>query len=161
MSGKTVTNNLFTTEGAKQWFDEIVAEIRTHQVTLETNTAPEERERFYKSLYGDGIEASILNLQASSMLIIKAALLEYLKDLKERNAKPQKLALDISNKTILVWAQVPSDDMAEEAKLLLAEAKVNAEYYERTGIHIDSTIVDELEELSVPNQYKEIELNIK
>ncbi|HYG37667.1 MAG TPA: hypothetical protein VD908_03565 [Cytophagales bacterium] len=141
----------------KPWFDELVTILGIHQISLETNTAPTEREDFYKKLI-TGKEEDIvsMNRASSSMYFIKSILVDYTTELKSRLKKPPlKLALDYSDEKVLVWAEVEDDDDGTEDALILAEAKVNSKYYTK-GFNISSTIVEKSDGLTVPPHYKSI-----
>jgi len=81
----------------------------------------------------------------------------YFLELMERKGVPNRLALDISDSKILVWAEIENDDDSVECALILSAAKANANF-SKYGVHISSTIVEKRDNLIIPKQYKEIEI---
>ena len=142
-----------------KWFDsfidQLVATIRTHQLTLEKKTATPEVETFYDSLIGQNFnELMKQNRDAATRYFIPLVINEYLKTLLlEYNCNPQKIALDFDDSSVLVWAQISSDDAAAERALILSEAKVNAKFDEY-GFFLSTTIVEREDNLEIPNHYK-------
>lgn len=147
----TETSNLF--EG---WFDEFVASIRADQIQLETFIATKEKKEFY-DLMISGSQNEIMHLarNASSIQFIKNIIFEYIHELNVRQCKPTKLAFNLSDAKVLVWAEIEDNDENTEDNLLLAEAKVNADYY-KFGFHISSTILENSDHYPVPSQYKPV-----
>src|SRR5690606_7699731 len=100
----------------------------------------------------------LLNRDISSKIIIAKMLNDYFKNLYERNViESIKIALELSQSKVLVWAQIPKDDEKTEDSLILSEAAVNA-IYSSFGFNIYSTIVEDCDELSVPPHYKEVHI---
>jgi hypothetical protein len=73
---------------------------------------------------------------------------------------PKKLGLELSNSKVLVWAEIYDNDDETEKALILAQAKVNARY-SKFGFAISSTIVEECDQLAVPNHYHNVAINSK
>lgn len=152
----TETLKSTSTEKVKDWFDELINMLRTDQIMLETKTAPEKTNALYNTfIFGNEAEIVESTRAASSLYFIKNLVFDYLKELKAYNRSPIKLALDLSDAKILVWAEIDEDDEETEDALILAEAKANAKYYKH-GFHISSTIVEACDRLSVPPHYKSI-----
>ncbi len=134
-----------------QWFDELVASIRTHEVLLETRTADEETKSFYDIIMGGNADEIAYMSQGSSQKhFVVQVVLRYLSLV--RNTMPLKLALDISGQEVLVWAEIDDNNGQLEHILIMAEAKVNAEFH-KFGYDVTTTIVEKSEFLSVPNHY--------
>lgn len=89
----------------------------------------------------------------SSMYFVKRMLKEYFDSIKDYSSKPLKLALELSDAKILVWAEIADDDEAAEDALILSEAKANGKFGEY-GFHISSTIVEKSDSLPIPSQYQ-------
>lgn len=136
------------------WFDDFVGTIRAEQVQLQTSLASKEKKDFW-SLLISGNQNEILHQgrTATSIHFIQSIILEFLTELNESDCKPLKLAFDLSDAKVLVWAEISDDDELTEDKILLAEAKVNAHYY-KYGFHISSTILECSDRYPVPSHYK-------
>ena len=144
-------------ENAKKreaWFDEIVAQIRTHQIMLETGTATPETAEFYKSMI-DGTISEVVKItkDVTRKLVVPQMIYLYLKQLQ--NNRPIKLAVDYNDSEVLLWAEINDDDEAMEDVLIMAEAKVNAEFH-LMGFDMISTIVEKSDCLKMPNHYKNL-----
>lgn len=141
-----------TADHLNLWFDEFVATLRTHQVQLETKTAPKNLKDFYESIFGGNVEELLYTSQKKSQeFFVKKMIIHYLEELN--NDVPKKLAFDINDSEVLIWAEVEEDDEKLERKLIMAEATVNAKYHD-FGYAMNSTIVAAEDGLSIPKQYK-------
>lgn len=146
MNNVTTTVNLQT-----QWFQEFIATLQTHQLMLETNTASEELKNIYNVFFnGSETELAHAAKRSSDIHFIKSIIVDYLKEIKQN--MPVKLAFDLDDSEVLVWAEINNDDEATEDFLLLAEAAVNAKFH-AYGYDITSTIVEKRDSLAVPNHY--------
>lgn len=140
----------------KKWFDDIIATLRKDQVLYETDLLDEEKKQMYDTIIsGDETQIHQNSHNQAQIYFIKNMLFNYLKELKDRNALPVKLAMDISKSKILVWAEIADDDEKIEDELILAEAKVNHKYYPY-GFSIASTIVEKSDNLPIPPHYETI-----
>lgn len=145
----TTTNNLATIKDA--WFDEFIAAIRTHQLQLETDTASEGLKKMYDiAIHGTSNQLAELSKVSANQHFIKKIIVSYIKEVEDK--MPKKLAFDLDDSEVLVWAEITDDKDEMEDFLLLAEAKVNAEFH-KYGYDLTSTIVEERDNLSIPNHY--------
>jgi hypothetical protein len=143
-------------ETVRAWFDDFMAQLAADQLQLETNTATPEKEAFYKQMAsGNADETNQMSRAQSSMYFIKNLIIAYIKELHARKRMPAKLAMDLSDAKVLVWAEIKDDDEATEDAMRLAEAKINAQFM-NYGFHLSSTIVEESDFLSVPSHYQVI-----
>jgi hypothetical protein len=138
-----------------EWFEKFVAYLSADKFMLDTDTASVE----LKTLYGDLMEgnADKLALQGKTMSqqhFISKMLVEYLNILKHKKIFPQKLAFDINDNEVLVWAEVNDDNDEMEKQLILAEAQVNAKFHHQ-GFDMTSLIVENSDFLPIPNHYAE------
>ena len=62
-----------------------------------------------------------------------------MKEIKDRDIKPIKLAFDYSDSKVLVWAEI--DNESFEDQLILSQAKINAKFSSE-GFCISTTIVE-------------------
>lgn len=133
------------------WFDELIAAIRTHQLQLETNTATDDIKSAYHTLMnGSSEDLAMLNKISANRHFIKGMILKYIALLQSVN--PLKLAFDMDDSEVLVWAEIKDDDEQTEDLLLMAEAEVNAIYHQ-FGYDLTSTIVEQRDNLPIPNHY--------
>jgi hypothetical protein len=91
----------------------------------------------------------------SSAFFIKNLIDSYFIELITRKKTPNRLALELSNSKILVWAEIMNDDEDTENALILAAAKVNNDF-SKYGFHLSSTIVEKDDLMDVPAHYKEV-----
>jgi len=134
-------------------FEELVASLRADQLMMETNTATKEKKAFYETMMKGSItDWSSEARKMSTKHFITLLLNDYFLALNEYNKDSIKIALDLSDAKVLVWAEIKNNDESAEDALLLSEAKVNAKYAQY-GFHITSTIVEKSDCLSVPNHY--------
>lgn len=140
--------------GIEQWFDELIGQLKSHQVQLETGTAREEVKDFYDKMM-DGELEDVFQQQrlTAQRYFVQKIIVEFLSLLG--NKKPHKLAFDYNDSEILVWAEIANDDEAMEDHLLAAEASINAKYHPY-GFDISITIVEEDDQMEIPNHYKSI-----
>lgn len=97
----------------------------------------------------------IVSKKASSAFFIKNLIDSYFIELGERKARPNRVALELSNSKVLVWAEIENDDELTEDALILSAAKVNYAF-STFGFHISSTIVEVDDKMNVPKHYKEV-----
>jgi len=97
----------------------------------------------------------MVSKKTSSAFFIKNLIDSYFIELGERRARPNRVALELSNSKVLVWAEIENDDELTEDALILSAAKVNYAF-STFGFHISSTIVEVDDKLNVPKHYKEV-----
>ncbi len=137
------------------WFSELIATLSAHQVMLETNTANEEQKQFYETLFGGNLDQIALQgRDIAQKHFVSKILLDYIKILHTNHVMPGKLAFDLNDTEILVWAEVDDNNDDLEKRLILAEAEVNAKYH-TFGYDMTSLIVEKGDKLPIPNHYSE------
>lgn len=104
-------------------------------------------------IHNDDVAIASEVRSSSSKFFIRRILTEYLSILTENNNLPLKLAFGISDNKILVWSEIEDDDEQTEDAILLAEAKINAQYHSK-GIFISSIVVEKSDNLPVPPHYQ-------
>ena len=139
-----------------RWFDDLVATIRKDQLLLETGVASQETKKMYDLFFHADIDQLQKNVRKSSAsYFIQRLVMDYIKEVRERGRTPNKLALQLSESRILVWAEIKDDDEDTEDALLLAEAKINAKYGAE-GFHVSSTILEESDNYKIPGQFSTV-----
>jgi len=134
------------------WFERFVEQLRIHQLQIQTRTAPKEMESVYMALAQGNDLAIAKNIKPfTQKTFVGAIILKYLELLGE--SKPNKLAFDFNDSSVLAWAEIDDDDEEMESFLLIAEAKVNAEFQD-CGFCMSSTIVEKSDNLTIPNHYR-------
>lgn len=141
------------------WFSEMIAALSADQLMMETNTAPERKREMYNVII-NGTEADLhgFSRMSSSVFFIRRLIQSYLNNLNQRETNINKLAFDMSDAKILVWAEVSDDDDKSTSDLILAEAKVNAEF-SKYGFHISTTVVEVCDNVEIPLHYKKFDLS--
>jgi hypothetical protein len=140
----------------ESWFSDFISTINTDLLQLETNTAPSDKVKFYRKLANSsGDDLAYLSRVTSTTYFIKNLVIDYITGINDDNISPVKIALDLSEAKVLIWAEIKDDDEETEDKLRLLEAKINAKY-SQFGFNLTSTIVEESDYLSVPNHYQSL-----
>lgn len=143
----------------EEWFSNFINEINDHIIAdkkeLESGDASKAKREYYNSLItGDFVKTLSIMRNDTSSLLIKNIVVNYLNKLKEHNIFPLKLAFDLSNNKILVWAEINEDDESAELSLIKVESIINGEFFDKTKIYLDSIIVETSDHLTVPPHYK-------
>lgn len=137
---------------AEAWFDNLIAQLRRDEVQLDTNTADDAKKSFYDTLInGTAEQQALMNKQFAQQTFIPRIIVAFLKEIKDTT--PLHLAFDFDDSQVLLWAVIKDDDEEMENRLILAEAKVNAEFH-KYGFAMVSTIVEESDRAKTPNHYK-------
>lgn len=153
---QTSTEN--ANEDIKNWFDRFLSHINVDKMMMETQTAPAATKALYSDfIYERHDEINSRARSTSTMFFLQKLTVDYLEELSKYEVKPQRLAFDLSDAKILVWAQIIDEDEATEDALILAEAKANAKYSDN-GFYVSTTIVEESDCVGVPPHYHEIKL---
>lgn len=138
------------------WFDEMVANLRYDQALIENDIIEDDKRKVYNALISGDLDFTHgYARNASSAYFIAKMVNAYLKELVKSGSKPTKLALELSDSKILVWAEIANDDEVMEDALILTEAKTNARF-SQYGFYISSTIVEACDSLSVPEHYRNV-----
>jgi hypothetical protein len=137
-----------------EWFNNMVATLRTHELMLQTDTATPQLKTMYDVFVNGSTNDIALQGKVNAQVhFVRSILIEYLSIL-DKNL-PSKLAVYFNDSEVLVWAEISDDDHAMEKSLLVAEAKINAKYHPY-GFDMETTIVEASDNLSVPNHYQSL-----
>lgn len=121
---------------------------------LDTNTASEDMVKLYDVLVsGDQDQMASIGKLNADRHFIKNLVFEYVKKVKTK--MPKKLAFDLDDSEVLVWAEIENDDEQSEDFLLLLEAEINSKFH-NYGYDVTSTIVEDRDNLPIPNHYAQI-----
>ena len=135
-----------------EWFDNLIASLRTHELQLETDTAPEEIKKAYDIFMGDDLNAMFkLNKDTTQKYFVGKIIVDFLKQLDK--SLPLKLAFDFNDSEVLVWAEIDDNNEAQEKALARAESKINATYHPY-GFDMEAMVVEKSDKLPIPNHYK-------
>lgn len=148
-----------------EWFENFISSInegiKEDKKELEDGDASPEKRNLYQSLItGDMVSAASISRNAMSQILFKNIIIDYLNilPLEKIKASIKKLAFDLSTNKVLIWTEIKDNDEEVENELIRAESRINAKYYSKSGICIDSTIIEEGDKLSVPPHYSQITL---
>ncbi len=134
------------------WFNGIIAKLREDQSMIQDNTAPSDVKSFYNTfLVGTTDEMAHQSKRLSHSYFIANIVTKYIQTI--RLTMPEQLAFAYTDSEILVWAELKDDDWATERQLILAAAKINAEYH-RFGYDVTNVFVEESDNLLIPNHYQ-------
>ena len=143
-----------------QLINDVVAHIKTDKDNLASGDASKSTREFYISLKnGDNVSMAANARKSMSNIVVRDIVVSYINLLTEKNIEVLKLALDLSANKVLVWAEIKDNDENAEMALIRVESMINAIYSEKTGIDIDSIIVEKSDNLPVPTHYKSVALN--
>lgn len=149
-------NKVINHQDSDLWFDEMVSNLRFDQLLLQTEVLEKQKKEVYEAMInGDDEFMHSYARKNSSAFFIKNLIDSYIIELIERNAIPNKLALELSNAKVLVWAEINDNNDDLEDAMILSAAKVNNEF-SKYGFHISTTIVEEEDNLMIPKHYKEV-----
>lgn len=141
---------------ADSWFDEMVANLRYDQTLLEHDILEDDKRKVYDAFIAQDLDfIHDYAIQNGSAYFITKMVEAYFSELIQVKSKPTKIALELSNSKILVWAEIVEDDEVMENALILAEAKINA-HFSQFGFHISTTIIENSDDLQVPDHYKNV-----
>ncbi|MBA4155651.1 hypothetical protein [Flavobacterium sp.] len=161
MTSENIDNNNSKIFNQETWFDEFVGSIRLDEQLLKNDLMEPEKKQMYQKLFDGNMEAVIVDARKmSTQYFISGLLNDYVKELSSMKHNPKKLGLELSNSKVLVWAEIYNNDEEAEKALILAQAKVNAQY-SKYGFAISSTIVEECDQLAVPNHYHNVAIPAK
>lgn len=149
----TPSQSIVSSEQRKNWFEQLISDIKVDQLMIETETADQEKFKFYQdAISGNHTEIFKSIRFTSSQALIKDVVFNFLAEIKKRKALPIKLAFSLTPATVLVWAEIKDDDENLEDQILLAESKVNT-YAKQFDFCIDTMIVETSDNIPVPSHY--------
>jgi hypothetical protein len=141
------------------WFNDIVAKLREHQVQLRDKTLSKDIELFYNTfLVGNQNEIASLNKKLSQQHFVYQIITKYVSLIGE--IMPEQLAFSFNDSEILVWAELKNDDWNSEKALIMSAAAINSEYH-RLGYDITTTFVEERDGLDIPQHYQPFKIKEK
>lgn len=161
MTLENIDNNDTKKISQDAWFDDLVGTIRLDEQLLKNDLIDPEKKQMYHKLIEGNMEAlSIDARNMSTQYFIAGLVNNYIKELSILSQNPKKLGLELSNSKVLVWAEIYDNDDETEKALILAQAKVNAQY-DKFGFTISSTIIEECDQLEIPNHYHNVAIPSK
>jgi hypothetical protein len=142
------------------WFEELRSNINhiisSDQLQISTGTASEEKVEFYNNIKEKNFYELSVNLkQEITSRLVQDVILDYVHLLGPFMKDVRVLAFDYNDSTVFVWAEINEDDDETEDNLFRIESQVNAKHG-KTGFTISSTIVEESDNLCVPNHYRPV-----
>ncbi|QDK77971.1 hypothetical protein EXU85_04945 [Spirosoma sp. KCTC 42546] len=140
----------------RAWFDSFMNHLQVDHMSLETNTATTEKQDFYQRMAtANATDLAFTSRIQSSRHFLGQLILSYIDELRQRHVEPRQLAMDFSDASVLVWAEIDDDNELMEDQLRLAQAKINAQY-SQYGFYLSSTIVEQSDCLAIPSHYQSI-----
>ncbi len=153
---KIENSNVESSSETNQWFDDLISNLRVDELLLQTDLLEKHKKEVYEAMInGDHDFMHNYARKASSAFFIKNLIDSYFIELVERKARPIRVALELSNSKVLVWAEINNNDENTEDALILSAAKVNNEF-SKFGFFISYTIVELEDQLNIPVHYKEV-----
>lgn len=135
------------------WFSDFIAKLKVEQLKLETETASAADKKFFDTLITGNLDDVFkLHESARQQYFVRKIVAAYVQELKGQ--LPLKLAFNFNESEVLVWAEIQDGDEATEDRLLLAEAKINAEFY--PGFTMNSMIVEASDHIKIPHHYESL-----
>lgn len=140
------------------WFDDLMGEIRSHQIQIAAGVASEELRNQYGILMrGNDDEMAAYGKSTAQRHFVARILLKYISSIAKDFGISflSKLAFSFNDSEILVWAEIPDEREDLERSLILTEAKVNEEFY-KYGYSLSTMVVEESDNLEIPAHYNSV-----
>jgi hypothetical protein len=155
-------NQLVTSPGNQEqshaWFNKLISDISMDKYFYHEKMLDKQKSQAYDILMeGDDDKITDYARTRSNQYFIYKTVNRYFDEIISQKITLKKLALELSNTKILVWAEVNDDDELAEDLLIMAAAKVNHES-SKYGIHISTTIVETSDNLPVPTHYAQVKI---
>ena len=140
-------------ENISQWFDNVIDDIKTDKLTMECNVATPEKAGMYDVLFrNDPYEVAKIMQGYSVNFFTRAIVGDFLKKVVENKGCPSKLAFAFNGTRISFWAEIKEGDEETEDALIMAEARVNAQF-ESYNTSVSMTIIDDSDKVKTPPHY--------
>jgi hypothetical protein len=153
MTTSHLTDQAYSSK-TEQWFDDLVATLRSHQIQLETNTANNQVKSLYETLMASDHEELLKRNRVLALkYFVPKMLIELMRAFSPFKEHLQKLAVDFNSSELLLWIQLPDNYEKVEDQLLLASSRVSLNYKEY-GFAINVDIVEEEDKVDVPQHYQ-------
>ena len=141
-----------STQKIDEWFDDFVAQLRSHKIQIETGTISNEMASFYSSIVnGNADEVAQVSKSAIQKHFVSRIIFDYLNQIKSTPLR--KLAFNFNDSEVLVWAEIENNNSEVELNLLRTQAQINATFH-NYGFDMETTIVEEEDGLDIPNHYQ-------
>lgn len=135
----------------QQWFDEMVATLRSHELQLETGLASKELAKFYETLRGGSeLQLAQLAIEQGERVVVLNLILSVLNALSEFEIK--EVWLNLSQKTLNVWVKTKGRSTEIKKAIILKIAEINASIIE-SDFFVDEYIVSDKEVITPPKNY--------
>lgn len=145
-------------QSTKDWFDSMIQNLRLDEALLNIDVLDKDKKEIYNAMITKDHDATNRFVRnASSKYFVEKMVKFYFKELASKKPRLVKLALELSNSKVLVWAEIKEDDEEAEDVLISVEAKTNANF-SKEGFHISSTIVETEDLLQIPSHYSNVEI---
>jgi hypothetical protein len=153
----TKENISSTSNQSDAWFGEMIFSLKTDKLMYDTDTMhPAKKDIFTSMMENNFLPLAKETRKTTSQYFISKMLFTYMSTLKENIENVLNIGFELCDTKIMVWAEIKEDDEATEDALLIAEAKVNAEY-NSDGFRLLSTIVEDCDNLQVPENFISLE----
>lgn len=138
-----------------EFFGRFIHHVKTDHLMIEKGVASQETKEFYDTMSSGNIDSILQKTMEDVNHFYYRNIINTFLDLTDSFKESIKnVSFDISGTKILVWAVIKdqSDYDDVEHKLIMSEAKVNAEFYDK-GYHMDVTFVEEEDNIPTPPHY--------
>ncbi|RRO19654.1 hypothetical protein [Flavobacteriaceae bacterium 14752] len=155
VSSADITSNT----SSESWFGQMIDNLKLDKLKYDTGILNDSQKEFYEAFISDNqTKIHTLTREASSIFFIEKIINAYMEELQNCDSRPKKLAFELSNTKILVWAEIEDNDDVMENHLILTEAKINAKF-SQYGFYISTTIVETVDGLEVPEHYNKVSIS--
>lgn len=137
--------------------NDVVSTIKSHQLMLNTGMLDDAKVRLYDNLRKgrfDEIKNEAYNRYQEEFL--QKVLIDYIFEVNALEKKPDKLLINVTKHSIMVWGIIDFEDEDLENSLYLKEAEINARNT-KLGINVMTKIAYKEDHLDIPKEYIEIE----
>jgi hypothetical protein len=161
MTEEKTYNTDQTSSNSSDWFQQFIHSIKVDELTYNTDTMEKNKRTMFDSMIANNhVQVARQARVMGSQIIIPTMLNEYFQTINSIFHQLKKLAFELSNSKILVWAEISENDESTEDILLLAEAKINGNF-SNEGFRLLTTIVEDCDKIEVPKPYVNVDITTK
>ena len=148
-----ITDNAYI----ENFISEMITHLETDKFMFGQNIVSEDNINMYNIMAsGDADLINNFSRVMSSSHFVKKIVTTFLSQLKTQSILYCKMAFSYCNHRVNVWAEINEDDEINEDKLYLLEAKINS-YFEKYSFGISLIIVENTDNIAIPQKYKELQ----
>lgn len=158
MENKTIKVDTDKNDVVGVFLEQMLNQVVTDTMMHDIKALPNDTHKLYNDLATGNIEHALeLSKDAYFMHVYQKLISDYFSKLSFSETKPNQLAVCLSHSKLLIWAEISDDDEKLENQLILLQAEMNVKY-EKNGLIVKTTIVEESDNFEIPNHYSMVPL---